>query len=512
MTLEPGTGDHEGELRFAVRDTGIGIPADRAHKLFEEFSQLDSSTTRKYGGTGLGLAVSKRLAELMGGTMWVESDPTTTPGATFHFTITAAAADVPSRRAATGVPAEMTGKRVLVVDDNAINRRILELQTEAWGLACVTASSGSEALALADAFDLAIVDMHMPDMDGLALAHRLRALYPRLPLVLYSSLGGAENLDPVFAAVLTKPVKQSHLFDVLVSLLTDGATITAAQAPVDTTTLGETHPLRILLAEDNTVNQQIALLVLESMGYRADVASNGLEAVEAMSSIPYDLVLMDVQMPEMDGLEATRRIRTLGSTASGVHIVAMTANAMQGDREACLAAGMNGYLSKPIRPEELAAALTATALASARNAGVAAEVTIGAVGEAGSAGSPGSDTDPAHHNAAMVKATVLDPAALDRLRSIAATPDAMTKLVTSFLENGGSLVAQLTNAAATGDLDVLRRQAHTLKSNAATFGASELAEVCGQLESQSRAGSTTNATTLAAKIAQAFASVRATLA
>ena len=297
---------------------------------------------------------------------------------------------------------------------------------------------------IVDPFDLAIVDMHMPDMDGLDLAHRLRADHPSLPLVLFSSLGGAESLDPVFSAVLTKPVKQSQLFDVLVSLLTDG-TATEVMAPVDTTTLGETHPLRILLAEDNTVNQQIALLVLESMGYRADVASNGIEAVKAVASLPYDLVLMDVQMPEMDGLEATRRIRALGSAAAGIHIVAMTANAMQGDREACLAAGMNDYLSKPIRPEELATALAATPLASLRNADAA-------TGADGDYTRPSSDVDGA---TASVGRAVLDPVALDRLRTIASTPEALARLVSSFLDNGASLVAQLTEAAATGDLNVL---------------------------------------------------------
>ena len=220
MTVEPG--EAADEIKLAVRDTGIGIPADRAHKLFEEFSQLDSSTTRKYGGTGLGLAVSKRLAELMGGTMWVES--VEGEGATFHFTITAAPADVPSRRAAAGIPAELTGKSILVVDDNAINRRILDLQAEAWGLRCQSFPSAADALTSVDAgdpYDLAILDMHMPGMDGLELANRLRAQRPDLPLVLYTSLGGAEASDPVFAGVLAKPVKQSQLFDMLVSVLTD---------------------------------------------------------------------------------------------------------------------------------------------------------------------------------------------------------------------------------------------------------------------------------------------------
>jgi GAF domain-containing protein/ActR/RegA family two-component response regulator len=220
MTVEPGEAPNE--IHLAVRDTGIGIPADRAHKLFEEFSQLDSSTTRKYGGTGLGLAVSKRLAELMGGTMWVES--VEGEGATFHFTIAATPADVPSRRAAAGIPAELAGKSILVVDDNAINRRILDLQTEAWGLRCRSFPSAPDALASVEGgeeYDLAILDMHMPGMDGLELATRLRSLRPALPLVLYTSLGGAEASDPVFAGVLAKPVKQSQLFDMLVSVLTD---------------------------------------------------------------------------------------------------------------------------------------------------------------------------------------------------------------------------------------------------------------------------------------------------
>ena len=196
LTAEPG--DEPNQLHIAVRDTGIGIPADRVHRLFEEFSQLDSSTTRKYGGTGLGLAVSKRLAELMGGTMWVES--VAGEGSTFHFTITAEAAEVPSRAAAAGVPSELIGKHVLLVDDNAINRRILDLQTEAWGLHGHSVETGEEALAMierGDPFDLAILDMHMPGMDGIELAHRLRALRPELPLVLYTSLGGERDRSGV---------------------------------------------------------------------------------------------------------------------------------------------------------------------------------------------------------------------------------------------------------------------------------------------------------------------------
>jgi signal transduction histidine kinase/CheY-like chemotaxis protein/putative methionine-R-sulfoxide reductase with GAF domain len=477
LTAEPG--DRPGEVHVAVRDTGIGIPADRLHRLFEEFSQVDSSTTRKYGGTGLGLAVSKRLAELMGGTMWVES--VAGQGSTFHFTMIADAADVPSRAAAAGVSRELAGKRVLVVDDNAINRRILDLQTAAWGLTCTAVASGAEALALVESqtsFDLAILDMHMPGMDGVDLARSLRARLPDLPLVLYTSLGG-DDVDPLFAAVLAKPVKQSQLFDLLVSLLGDGVTEraidvgeTSASSP-----LGERHPLRILLAEDNTVNQQIALLVLESMGYRADVAANGREAVEAVARLPYDLVLMDVQMPEMDGLEATRRIRSGAATAQP-RIVAMTANALQGDREACLAAGMDDYLAKPIRPEELAAALAAT---------------------------PNRTQD-------RPTVTILDPSALARIEAIAPNPAALARLVASFVDNGGALIAQLADAAGKGDAVALRRHAHTLKSNAASFGATELAAECASLEAKARTGDLAGTDDAVVRIAREFDGARAALA
>jgi GAF domain-containing protein/CheY-like chemotaxis protein/HPt (histidine-containing phosphotransfer) domain-containing protein len=476
LTAEPG--DRPGVVHVAVRDTGIGIPADRVHRLFEEFSQLDSSTTRKYGGTGLGLAVSRRLAELMGGTMWVES--VASEGSTFHFTITAEAAEVPSRAAAAGVPRELAGKRVLVVDDNAINRRILDLQTAAWGLACTAVESGAAALALVESaapFDLAILDMHMPGMDGADLARALRARLPDLPLVLYTSLGGDE-IDPLFVAVLAKPVKQSQLFDLLVSLLGDGSPEPVLDEQAATSSpLGERHPLRILLAEDNTVNQQIALLVLDAMGYRADVAANGREAVEAVARLPYDLVLMDVQMPEMDGLEATRRIRSGAATAQP-RIVAMTANALQGDREACLAAGMDDYLAKPIRPEELAAALAAT------------------------------------QNRAQDRptVTVLDPSALARIEAIAPNRAALARLVASFVDNGAALVAQLAAAAGKGDAAALRRHAHTLKSNAASFGATELSGQCAALEARARAGDVAGADESVVRIAREFDGACAALA
>ncbi len=360
--------DGKSELTFAVRDTGIGLAADAMSRLFRSFSQADSSTTRKYGGTGLGLAISQRLAELMGGRMWAESAGTGL-GSTFSFTIVAPIGELPSarRREFIGPQPALEGKRLLVVDDNATNRRVLDLQTAKWGMTSRSTASAHEALRWLDergAFDLAILDMHMPEMDGVALARAIREQRPGLPLVLFSSLGrrevGAE--EGLFKAFLGKPVRQSHLHDTLVSLLahdTDAkpVPVAAAAARIDPE-MAARHPLRILLAEDNVVNQKLALRILQQMGYRADLASNGIEAIESVQRQTYDVVLMDVQMPEMDGLDAARRICARWGQDERPRIVAMTANAMQGDRDMCLAAGMDDYLTKPIRVERLVEALS----------------------------------------------------------------------------------------------------------------------------------------------------------
>jgi CheY-like chemotaxis protein len=356
------------ELTFAVRDTGIGLTAEGMSRLFQSFSQADSSTTRKYGGTGLGLAISRRLAELMGGRMWAESDGAG-KGSTFCFTIVAPVGELPPARQRdfVGVQPALQGRRVLVVDDNATNRRVLELQTSKWGMTSRATESPQEALrwlGQGEAFDLAILDMHMPEMDGVALATEIRGSHPKLPLVLFSSLGRREagDNDKLFDAFLAKPVRQSQLFDTLVGLVAHDAVpkvVTAAPAtPRIDPDMAARHPLRILLAEDNVVNQKLAMRILQQMGYRADLASNGLEAVESVARQTYDVVLMDVQMPEMDGLDAAREICGRWSPQERPRIVAMTANAMQGDRDMCLAAGMDDYLTKPIRVERLVEALS----------------------------------------------------------------------------------------------------------------------------------------------------------
>jgi signal transduction histidine kinase/CheY-like chemotaxis protein len=351
------------QLEFAVRDTGIGLDEEGKSRLFQSFSQADSSTTRKYGGTGLGLAISKKLAELMGGTMWVESAGPG-HGSTFRFTIRGPRADLPqgTRRDFVGAQPALQGRRILVVDDNATNRRILALQTAKWGMVVKDTEAPERALQILmrESFDVAILDMHMPGMDGATLAARIREAGHDLPLVLFSSLGHQEISEGLFAARLGKPLRQSQLFDTLMTLLVQDAAprhVAPPPKPRIDAEMASRHALRILLAEDNVVNQKLALRLLQQMGYRADLASNGLEAIECVARQTYDVVLMDVQMPEMDGFEASRQITTKWPAGQRPRIIAMTANAMQGDRELCLAAGMDDYVSKPIRVDELVAAL-----------------------------------------------------------------------------------------------------------------------------------------------------------
>ncbi len=349
-------------LHFLVRDTGIGIPADRMNRLFQSFSQVDSSTTRKYGGTGLGLVISKRLAELMGGKMWAESQEGV--GSTFHFTVRAQSTLLPRPRSA-HENVELSGKRVLIVDDNATNRRILSLQANSWKMIPVEFESPMQALdsiRQGAMYDFAILDMHMPGMDGVTLSNEIRRAGCQIPLIMLTSLGWRDPGDMVhFSAFLTKPVKQSSLYNAIVSVFTSQSLEVrrgAGQEAVFDSRLAERYPMKILLAEDNAVNQKLALRMLERMGYRRiDVAANGLEVLEALERQPYDLILMDVQMPEMDGLDATRSIRKRLPPAAQPCIIAMTANAMQGDREICLEAGMNDYISKPIQLKELQNAL-----------------------------------------------------------------------------------------------------------------------------------------------------------
>ncbi|MDX6530238.1 MAG: hypothetical protein QOH41_2528 [Blastocatellia bacterium] len=365
--------DNDIVIRFTVSDTGIGISAAAQKKLFQAFSQADGSTTRKYGGTGLGLAISKQLVELMGGEIGITSSEG--KGSTFWFTARFPKQEVPVARTRTS-RLSLDRMRALIVDDNATNRKILSHQLESWGMVRDEADSGVRALellrsaaALGTPYDIAILDFMMPGMDGFELARTIKSdpALASLRMVLLTSLGtrgdGATAREAGIAAYLTKPVRQSQLFDCLANVVNQTTSPEETTFPGSATPLVTKHTLAeaktmsdklILLAEDNIVNQKVAVRQLQKFGYRADTVADGREALEALSRIQYDLVLMDCQMPEMDGYEATAEIRRREGTRRHTPIVAMTAHALKGDREKCLAAGMDEYITKPVKPEELA--------------------------------------------------------------------------------------------------------------------------------------------------------------
>jgi signal transduction histidine kinase/DNA-binding response OmpR family regulator/HPt (histidine-containing phosphotransfer) domain-containing protein len=372
-SLESETSTHS-TIRFAVSDTGIGISEEAQRRLFQAFAQADGSTTRKYGGTGLGLAISKQLVELMGGKIGVESTPG--EGSTFWFT---AQLEKQVAVIATGAPVKgsLDGKRVLIVDDNATNRKILVHQTISWGMIPVEAASGQQAFELLraaavrdDPFDLAILDLMMPEMDGFELARAIKAdeSIASVLLMMLTSYGargyGEQAREAGIVAYLAKPVRQSQLFDCLTSVLGQSSETkeAAKPSPADSAMLITKYSpskanivsdKRILVAEDNIVNQKVALRQLTKLGYVADTVANGREAVEILGTSDYDLILMDCQMPEMDGYEATAAIRERETDGSRIPIIAMTAHALEGERAKCLAAGMDDYLSKPVKIEEL---------------------------------------------------------------------------------------------------------------------------------------------------------------
>jgi CheY-like chemotaxis protein len=362
-------------VRFDVSDTGIGVQPEAHIRLFRAFSQADNSTTRKYGGTGLGLVIAKQLAEIMGGTVGLESVPG--EGSTFWFTARLTKQPACSH-ARLPAQVKLHGRRVCIVDDNATNRTILQHHLTRWGMYSASADSGPSALHMlrtaarqGEPYDLAILDMQMPGMNGLDLARAITAdpLLAPLRLVMLTSMAqrghGMLAQQTGVTAYLTKPVRQSQLFDCLVTVLGTAATGEATPVlptvpPEPCQTLGESEaasrPL-LLVAEDNIVNQRVAVRLLEKLGYRVDVVMNGREAVAAVQRLPYAAVLMDMQMPEMDGYTATAEIRRSEGPARHTIIIAMTAHALEGDRDRCLAAGMDDYLSKPVQSTELRAVL-----------------------------------------------------------------------------------------------------------------------------------------------------------
>jgi signal transduction histidine kinase/CheY-like chemotaxis protein/HPt (histidine-containing phosphotransfer) domain-containing protein len=489
------------EIHFAVRDTGIGIPKDRFDRLFKVFSQVDASTTRRYGGTGLGLAICKRLSELMGGRIWAESHPG--EGSTFHFTILADAVAAPTRPASDG-EAELTGKRVLIVDDNRSNRLILKLQTERWGMRSRDTDSPTVALgwiAQGDPFDVALLDYQMPQMDGVALAREIRAVRgAQSPvLILLSSAGTPltdEHAQAGFAAALSKPLRLSHLRDRLLETVgnpRDTSAGVTAEAPGERAPADAPASLRILLAEDNAINQSVAVRLLERLGYRADIAGDGREALARLEGGPYDVVLMDVQMPEMDGLEASRAICARWAAGARPRIIAMTAEAMQGDREKCLASGMDDYIVKPVTLAQLA-----EALAKCRPvAGATAP-------DAHAAPAPPVEG----HRAAAGLA--FDPGVLDQLREDLGGP-ALREVIETFLGRTPSALSALRDAAARADANGMRQAAHMIKGTSAMLGARELSEQAAEIERVGRAGSVQDAATRVAAVEASYRTLEAIL-
>ncbi len=498
--LDGAAGGGRFEIRFEVRDTGIGIPADKIDRLFQPFSQVDTSTTREFGGTGLGLVISQRLCELLGGEIWLESS--LGEGTRAHFTIVGEAA--PARRPLPRSEESLAGRHVLIVEGHATQREILRQQLTDLEMRAVGVASETGALELLRAgerFDVAILDATLPD--AWRLPAKIRALSGRhsLPLVLLTPLGGeaAEHAANFYAATLTKPLKPALLIDELSGVLaTPDQRITRPMRARKTIPrdLGQRLPLRILLAEDNVVNQKVALLMLQRLGYRADVAGNGREVLEALERQRYDVIFMDVQMPEMDGLETTRRILERSAANPGAaprpRIIGTTAHAMRGDRERFLAAGMDGYLSKPVQIPELVKALKASipadrGLGESPTAGRrrSAPSPVGVTASGSFEIQLPEDPGPRSRNpAAVAGSTTIDPLKIHQLRELERDSNAglLARLIEVFSHSSAADLAAMKMALAEGDHQALRDAAHHLKGSCANLGAVHLSAFCHQLE------------------------------
>jgi len=486
------------EIRFSVRDTGIGIPPDRLHRLFRSFSQVDSSITRHFGGTGLGLAISKGLVELMGGKIWVESAEG--QGSTFVFILPLAAAPAPAKSISKKRPIQLAGLRVLLVEDNAAVRQVLSRWTHSWGMTTVEADCHAEALRRlkrGEFFDLVVVDVQMADgADGTKLLAEIRR-FPQAktaPILLMTSVGArngtSDTANATATGSLTKPIKPAQFQSALISLVTGVKPVEKKVPPAArlSTTLAQRLPMRVLLADDNLINQKVALRLLQQMGYRADIANNGLEVLRALEQQPYDIIFMDVQMPELDGLETSRRIRQRQQQPAphphfkqGLAIIAMTANAMQGDREKCLQAGMDDYIPKPVRPESLQAALEKFGVSGSlpANPSGAGEANI-------------STTENGPENPALAAHSQKQEGLsvdLERLTEFSGGSRAnFEELVSLYLSQTTRQMAQIAQAITLGDATEVATVAHSCAGASATCGMLAIVPILRELEQCSKAG------------------------
>ena len=485
-------------LHFSVRDTGIGIPLDKQSRLFKSFQQVDASTTRHYGGTGLGLAICKRLAELMGGSIWVESDAG--KGATFHFTILANAAASVIQPNWQTPQQQFAGKRLLVIEDNPSNQRLIRHRSTQWGMTVESATNNREAMAaLSDGkeFDLAIIDLQLPETDGLSLVNEIRKL-PQgrfLPIILLSSVRlRTDDQRPSKAGIsviIHKPIRPQQLLEALAQALNlqlqrDKK---SPNAPALDANLASRLPLRILLADDNPINQRVGQSVLLKLGYRAELVTNGIEVLKALEQNTFDLIFLDVQMPEMDGLEASRRISERWGSDRRPRIVAMTGNALMGDREKCLAAGMDDYISKPIRIAELQAAIERWGPTKKRR----------------------SETTSFLRKDSPQTADLLDSNVLAELREMPPTDGVsmLRELIDLFLDSAPKRITQIRESA--HQPTNLAFHAHALKSMSLNMGAQKIVDLTKRLEEMGRTGNVIESAPLIAELENAYILTRAQL-
>jgi CheY-like chemotaxis protein len=508
------------QLHFSVRDTGIGIPVDRLARLFKSFSQAEASTTRFYGGTGLGLAISKRLVEMMNGKMWVESLPQ--KGSTFHFTIHLHTAEELGPAALDRPQRQLTDLRLLIVDDNPTTCRILTLQSRKWGMLARHTQDGNEALEwlrAGERFDLAILDQQMPGLDGSTLANEIRKLKQgqALPLVLLNSLGvkadQSEMANVLFAGGATKPIKLAQLQQALLRVVSGAKPTASKPAPTKLDpTLAQRLPLRVLLCDDNAINQKVASRLLQQMGYRPDLAGHGGEALSALDRQPYDMVFMDVMMPEMNGFEATAAIRErqkqpdkFPNYGQSIIIVAMTANAMQGDRDKCLEAGMDDYISKPVRPEDVRKIVELWGpKAMEPNPApppAAGTPTLQSVAE--------SNEKPNARNETPTEELPVD---MERLMEFTdGSAENLRELVELYLTQTTEQLQKLRAAVVASDAAEVRRVAHSCAGASATCGMRHLVPLLRELEKQGRDGKLIDADNIFEKTSREFQRIRSFL-